>query len=200
MENKNNPLLNRGLRWCGVHKDAIAGAVVFIFGLAMFIAAKNIKPLLMTQTITSGFFPRVLGSGLMITSLILIAGDIWKKKNTSNEKVSVLHVESLDEAQELVGINADKKEDGVQAKEEKSIKELWISIVLLSFYLVALRDIGFVITTTIFVTCEALVLTPKDMRKKYLLRWLIIAVVFAGGVYYLFRYILNLFLPVGILG
>lgn len=182
------------------HKDSVAGVLLFALGLAMFIGAFSIKALLKTASTTSSFMPKTLGIIMMLLSALLVAKDLLKKN--ADENASALTAETVEDMEKLVGVVVAEKD---AAPEEESSREgarkrILFSILLLAGYVFALRDVGFLITTVVYVTCQALILTKPEDRKKYWIRWLLIALIVAVSVYYLFRYTLNLMLPRGILG
>lgn len=88
------------------------------------------------------------------------------------------------------------KEQGENRKNDN--KTLLITIILLVFYVLLYRRLGFVITSTIFLFFEIINLTPSYIKKNYVLN-LIIAIASPVMVYYLFYYGFKTILPVGIL-
>lgn len=186
------------------HKDTVAGAIFFFLGLLMFVEAFNIKALLDTASTTSSFMPKVLGVAMMLLSAFLIIKDLgWGKK--VDEGASALTAETVEDMEKLVGVISEKDDPETEEKTEDTSaqgqgKRIWISILLLAGYVFAMQEVGFLITTVVYITCQALVLTKAEYRKQYAVRWFIVAVIVAVSVFYLFRYMLTLMLPSGILG
>ena len=204
--NNESSSFEKSLNYCGAHKDVLCGAFFGVLGAAIWVYGFSIKGLFSASgIIDSGFFPKLLGILFVVLSICLIVQDLLKQKK-KEEKVSALYAETVKDMQKIVGVSANEaaieaesKIDTPETRRESRVK-VWITIFLLLFYVVALKSIGFIVTSTGYIFAQALVLTAKEKRKKYALRWLFIAAVTSIGVYYLFRYVLFLFLPAGILG
>lgn len=74
----------------------------------------------------------------------------------------------------------------------------WITILLLSAYVLIFAPVGFIISTTVYLFLQMLVLCPKDKRKIPLLG--IISVATPLFIYTLFVYAINMPLPKGLFG
>ena len=78
--------------------------------------------------------------------------------------------------------------------------KLITSLVLLSLYIACYQDIGFIISSIVYMILQSLVLTPTDKRKKWALFIIVLSVVFTVAIYVIFSKYLTLFLPTGIFG
>ena len=59
--------------------------------------------------------------------------------------------------------------------------------------------VGFAPMTILYVFVQIMILTPKDKWKKIMVPAIITAVISGVVLFYIFRYLLNVLLPVGIL-
>lgn len=83
-------------------------------------------------------------------------------------------------------------------KKEFDTKTVIVTFVLIILYILLYSVLGFIITTFLFLFLEMNVLTPTYVRKNQLV-YLLISLVFAFGIYYLFYFGFTIFLPSGIL-
>ena len=74
----------------------------------------------------------------------------------------------------------------------------WLTIALVGIYVVAFNEVGFLISTAVYLFLQMLVLTPAEKRKLPLLG--IIAIAAPVFIYTLFVYIIHTPLPKGIFG
>ena len=78
-------------------------------------------------------------------------------------------------------------------------REVVVSFVALGLYVGLMGPIGFVPTTILYVFVQILVLTPGEHRKKNVLPAAITAIITGCLLFYIFRYMLNVLLPIGLL-
>lgn len=99
----------------------------------------------------------------------------------------------------LVRLVMTLKEEEKEAKKSNSDpKGGWMTIALVSLYVLAFNEVGFLIATVIYLFLQMLVLTPAEKRNIPLLAGISIAApVF---IYTLFVYVINTPLPKGIFG
>lgn len=91
------------------------------------------------------------------------------------------------------------KEEEKEAKKSNSDpKGGWMTIVLVSLYVLAFNEVGFLIATVIYLFLQMLVLTPAEKRNIPLLA--VISVAAPVFIYTLFVYVINTPLPKGIFG
>lgn len=95
-------------------------------------------------------------------------------------------------------ITAIKEADGAAKKGRGDVVGGIATIVLIGLYVAAFNDIGFIITTFLFLLAEMLVLTPKEKRSMPVI--LAISVIAPIAIYALFVYAINSPLPKGIFG
>lgn len=125
------------------------------------------------------FMPRFWGTCLLILSLILVFRGIKQRKNA-------------------VASGVDLKSKVTIVQQIIDNREVVLTFVFLGIYVVAMKGIGFLITTIAFLFGEILLLTPKKDRN-YILTF-IVALVFACAIDLVFVRFLNVLLPAGIYG
>ncbi len=148
----------------------------------MYFSSQNIQRLTV-DAIGADFFPQLASAGIFIFSTALLI----KGLKTGRELKKM-------EQKEL---NTSQKDSTPSFSKEQAIPVL-ATMGLIIVYLLLLREIGFLIMTTIYLVLQMYVLAKPAQRNLPL--FLVIAVVVAGVVYYVFRYFFNLMLPTGILG
>ncbi|MEA5085272.1 MAG: tripartite tricarboxylate transporter TctB family protein [Lachnospiraceae bacterium] len=125
------------------------------------------------------FMPRFWGTCILILSLILVFRGIKQRKSAIASGVDLKNKVTI--VQQIV-----------------NSREVVLTFVFLGIYVVAMKGIGFLITTITFLFAEILLLTPKKDRN-YILTF-VVAVVFACAIDLVFVRFLNVLLPAGIFG
>ena len=161
--------------------DIIPGIVLSLFSLAYLSQIHNIVEFkgLGSTPLTNRFVPYLWGGSLLVLSLWVLIRGFRKRKKYLAE-----------------GGQADKS-SLMEVLRDK--REVVASFVALTIYVALMGSLGFVITTLCYVFAQILILTPRENWKKTWLPALITAVVSAGLLFYVFRYLLNVLLPVGVL-
>ena len=161
--------------------DIIPGIVLSLFAIAYLSQIHNIVEFkgLGSTPLTNRFVPYLWGGSLLVLSLWVLVRGLRRKKKYLAE-----------------GGEADKTSfrDVISDK-----REVIVSFIALTIYMALMRSLGFVITTLCYVFVQILILTPRENWKKTWLPALITAAVSAGLLFYVFRYLLNVLLPVGVL-
>lgn len=92
----------------------------------------------------------------------------------------------------------DKRKE--ETKSEGSVKGFLATLVLLFFYILLLKPVGFVITSMVYMFVQMLLFVPKDqMEKKRIILFAVISVILPILVNLLFVHVFSLILPAGIL-
>ncbi len=156
-------------------KDKIAGLVFLAFSIFVYAASYSIKTT-KSDALGPQFFPRLVAILIGILAVIQIFGSFGHKVQNQNKTV-----------------------------EKKSFAINWpliLSVALLVAYCYLLKDVGFIILTTIYLFCQIYLLFPKGSfeNKKLLIISIIASLIVPVGIYYLFYYGFQIFLPAGILG
>ena len=153
-------------------KDRIGGVVFLAFSIFVYAASYSIRTT-KADSLGPQFFPRMVAVIIGVLAVIQIFTSFARKD--SKESVS------------------------------KGFSLNWpliLSIALLIAYCYFLKQIGFIILTTIYLFCQIYLLFPAGSfaNRKLLVISIIASLVVPAGVYYLFYYGFQIFLPAGILG
>jgi len=79
------------------------------------------------------------------------------------------------------------------------MKTVLITVGLILVYVVLLKPLGFIISSSLYLFAQILVLVPVRIKKNYLL-YALVAVITSAIIYVSFRFGLDLMLPAGLLG
>ncbi len=156
-------------------RDLILGIVLLALGIAYTVMAQNIKQgnkLVQRNVGTyahARIVPTLLGVLLIVLAVLLI----------------------------VQGIKHFRKEDNEPAK--KMDKVDMISVLLtfaaMILYIIILPELGFILSTILYLFCQITILAPKEKRN--LLLFIIVAVVFTAIAFVAFRIGLTQMLPRG---
>ena len=156
-------------------RDLILGIVLLALGIAYTVMAQNIKQgnkLVQRNVGTyahARIVPTLLGVLLIVLAVLLI----------------------------VQGIKHFRKEDNEPAK--KMDKVDMISVLLtfaaMILYIIILPELGFILSTILYLFCQITILAPKEKRN--LLLFIIVAVVFTAVAFVAFRIGLTQMLPRG---
>lgn len=152
--------------------DIIVGIVYAVLGIALIIAARML-PKSQVMDIGPDFMPTVVGTLILVLSIILLVQAVQELRKNPNKEVG---------------------------EDESDYKRVLLSLILALLYVFLLKPVGFIICTLVYLFCQIYVLAPDSHRtKKDMIMYLIIDVVFTLIVYYLFRIGFKIVLPAGIL-
>ncbi|MDF2890303.1 MAG: hypothetical protein K0R80_670 [Clostridia bacterium] len=85
-----------------------------------------------------------------------------------------------------------------EAGTKKDTKNVLLTFALIIAYVVLMQLMGFVFSSILFLVLMSMLLTPTDTKRNYL-ALVIYSVVLSVGTYYLFRNVMYIPLPVGII-
>lgn len=161
--------------------DIIPGIVIALFSIAYLAMVPGIATFtgLGSTPLTNHFVPYLWGGALLVLSLWIIVRGLRKRKKYLAEGGKI------------------EKTSIKDALIEK--REVVASFIALTLYVALMGPVGFVITTIVYVFAQILILTPREKWKKSYVPAAITAVVTGILLFYIFRYLLNVLLPVGIL-
>lgn len=161
--------------------DIIPGIVIAVFSIAYLAMIPQIATFtgLGSTPLTNHFVPYLWGGALLVLSLWIIARGLRKRKKYLAEGGKI------------------EKTSIKDALVEK--REVVASFIALALYVGLMGSVGFVITTIVYVFVQILILTPREKWKKTYVPAGITAIIVGVLLFYIFRYILNVLLPIGIL-
>ena len=155
-------------------KDKLSGLVFLAFSIFIYAASYSIRTT-KADSLGPQFFPRTVAVIMGILAVIQIFTAFTTKDKANTES------------------------------ESKSFALNWpliLSIALLVAYCYLLKEVGFIVLTTIYLFCQIYLLFPKGSfaNKNLLIISIIASLAVPAGIYYLFYYGFQIFLPAGILG
>ncbi len=161
------------------YRDIISGTFLAVLAVVLYISTFSIKKLV-DMNIGSDFMPKLCAILLFFLSLGVIYKGFLKLKTYVPAAVS----------------------DEEKAKKIKSLKSVCLSIFLILLYASFLQSIGFLITTTLYLFVNFILLYPEDKKltSKNITSFCIIAVASSAVIYFSFVKGFQLMLPSGILG
>lgn len=152
----------------------IVVSIFFMALSAVMIYAAMLLPKSTVMEIGPDFMPTVVGIATLIMSAALLI-------------IS------------LKGLKARAAEAEANPPAQCDYKRMLLSLILILIYVFALKPVGFIITTLVYLPIQMYVLADADHRsKKDIIMLLVIDVVFTIAVFFLFRYGFKIVLPQGI--
>lgn len=161
--------------------DIIPGIVIMLFSIGYLAMVPGIKTFtgLGATPLTNHFVPYLWGGSLLFLGAWITLRGFRKRKKYLAEGGKI-------EKSSLKDILMEKR-------------EVVASFIALALYVGLMGPVGFVITTILYVFVQILILTPREKWKKNYVPAAITGVVVGCALFYIFRYLLNVLLPVGIL-
>ncbi len=161
--------------------DIIPGIVLALFSIGYLLMVPQIQTFtgMGATPLTNHFVPILWGSFLLLLSLWIIVRGLRKRKKYLAEGGTI------------------KKTSLKDALMER--REVVASFVSLVIYVALMGVVGFAPMTIVYVFVQILILTPREKWKKNYVPAAITAVIAGVLLFYIFKYLLNVLLPVGIL-
>jgi len=156
------------------YNDLIVGLSMLAFGLFYLIMTMQIPR--KGKLIDATFFPYILSTIMLIVGLL----------------------------QTVRGAASAKRFDAASYEEPKAgqkgdMNTVLITVGLILVYVVLLNPFGILISSSLYLFAQILVLVPVRIKKNYLL-YALVAVITSAIIYVSFRFGLDLMLPAGLLG
>lgn len=149
-------------------------SVFFMALSAVMIYAATLLPKSKVMEIGPGFMPTVVGIATLILSTALLIISL------KNLKTRIAEVDANPPA-------------------DSDYKRMLISLILILVYVFALKPMGFIVTTLVYLPIQMYVLADAEHRtRKDIIVLLVIDVIFTIAVFFLFRYGFKIVLPQGI--
>jgi hypothetical protein len=164
-------------------KEILPGVLILIFSLYIFIGSFSLQSLQMNP-VGSDFLPRVV-SVLAILGSAIINFPILKRFIKHRRKNFDPIVNGKAQNGDLINATSNKY---------TSLKTLG----LITIYITTIGALGFLISTSLYLFVQIVLLAPKEKRKFLLFG--IVSILFSFGIYIVFRYVFTIVLPEGILG
>ena len=179
------------------NKELLVGVIFLVVGIAYFALAFTIPSYDAyggSSVVDSSFLPKVVGVLLILLSVLQLVFASRTSKSAPAAEAPAAPAETADENGEF------KVEDWDDdaANRNADTKALEAIFLILIVYMALMSVLGFMISSALFLFATMMLLTPKQKRKLPVI--IILSVVVAVGVYYLFVYGLDMVLPTGIIG
>ncbi len=152
----------------GKIRNIVTSVVFILFGAFMVYVAQGIKTV-MKNDAGSGYVPKFIGSLIVVVAVAKLIISLLSKDPSNKEK-------DAGWGDRFGGIG---------------------TIVLMVLYMIALEPVGFLVSTTMYLFLQILLLSDKTNRKPGL--FAIVSLVTSGFVYLLFNYVIQVPMPNGIL-
>ena len=162
-------------------QDIIPGIVLMIFSIGYLAMTPSIVEFkgMGSTPLTNRFTPYLWGGALLVLSVWILVRGLLKRKKFLAEGGQIKKTS-------LMGVL-------------KEYREVVASFIALAIYVGLMKFLGFAISTALYVFAQIIILTPKEKWKGTVVPAVITAVLTGGVLFYIFRYLLNVLLPVGIL-
>lgn len=156
-----------------LNRDFITGAVVLCLGIVLFCLTYSINELTVSG-VGAEFMPRLVAVMFGILGIIMMGLGMGKSKTGA--------------------AGAEKKDD----RAPNGYRLVTLNILLFFLYLYALEDVGFLLTTPVYLFLQMWLLSaPDEVRFG---RFAVVSILTSVGSYYLFLKAFQVILPAGILG
>ncbi|EDL65580.1 tripartite tricarboxylate transporter TctB family protein [Bacillus sp. SG-1] len=176
-------------------KDFIVSVSLIVISIVLYATTYTFKRLTTSQ-IGPQFAPRLVTGLIFALSVVLLTKTIinWKKAkiNQAATNVEVVSEEVLDE--ELIQKTESEQEVPLSSKS----KYVLYTLGLILIYIIAMSQIGFLISTSIYLFAQICLFSEKKYWN--IPQFAILSIVVSVVTYFSFRYGFNLMLPGGILG
>ena len=176
-----NKVLDSFNKFLSKNRDTITGLVFFIIFMLIIYFSKDIKLLVLSSTLDARFWPRVIGIGGCIVSLVLLMQGIVGSIVTKTKKTVPAPAQ-----------NDEKKHNNDNNK--VVTKE---TLFLVFVFILSINYIGFLPMSIVYLFFQIMILLPKEERNY--LKLAVISVVFSLVVYICFRFGFGVFFPSGII-
>lgn len=157
-------------------KDLYSGLFFLMFAIWLFISSFSIK---MTTSDSLGpqFFPQIVAIFMGILAMFQIIEGLISYKEIKSNKIEN------------------------QRFKIRFNKGLWMTIILLSVYVLLIKKVGFILISIIYLCCQINILLPKSSykNKKVMISTVAVSIVIPIVIYLLFYKVFNIFLPEGLL-
>ncbi len=161
------------------YKEIVLGLVMVVFSLFYVYQASIIK-VRSTVAVSAKLIPELLGLLVLVLGVLqMVAGA---------KALAVVLIADHEEGNKEVFMNAEEKRD---------VWPILLTFVLIIAYALSFEWLGFVVSSTLCMFFQMMILTPKSAKSPVF--FFIISLAVAAVVYVAFRKGLNLSLPQGIL-
>lgn len=164
---------------CRKIKDIVAGAAILLLGGVMFITSFSISSGANTG-MGPAFMPRLLSGLLAVLGTVILIGGAKHARTEKQEQ---------------------QPEPSEEGKKKPDYISVILSVCFLLVYIAAIKPVGFMLSSMVYLFAQINLFTWKmEKMKTSRLFYLVISVVAAVVVFYIFTKGFKLMLPAGFLG
>ncbi|MDT8862145.1 tripartite tricarboxylate transporter TctB family protein [Alkalihalobacillus sp. MEB130] len=164
-------------------RELISAIAFLLFSIFMYVSTNNIRSMT-DMGVGPDFAPKLVAIGIFILSaihLIKVLKD-WKKPIAEKEEVGEEQV----------------KRDYKKFHIKKKYRNAFLTILAIALYFFSVPILGFLLSTIIYLLLQMFLLGERKYWNIPV--FLILSIVVACSVYYIFRLVFEVRLPVGIFG
>lgn len=166
-------------------KDVFAGAVVAVVGGALLLQALSFEnTVTQSDPLGPGLFPTIASSILLGGGLLLVLAGLHRRDGSAQPGIAG---EALADEHEIAR--------EVMTEEKVPLGRLGVVLGIFVAHLIALVPVGFILSTTLFMTAMTTFVAPDRLRRN-----VAVGAGLAVSVYLAFTGLLGVELPAGILG
>jgi putative tricarboxylic transport membrane protein len=160
--------------------DIISALVLIVVSIVVFFASDQLEAKT-RMDIGPDFMPKLVAALTFLLSLLLLAQAVQRNMGLSPQ----CQMPDVDRGPVRQGDLIERYAD-------------WISLLLILAYTIAFEPLGFVLSTTIFLFLQFVVMSRSGERRY--IRFALVAGVVSAVSYYVFLKLFYVFLPTGLLG
>ncbi|MCT8137148.1 tripartite tricarboxylate transporter TctB family protein [Anaerobacillus sp. CMMVII] len=178
--------------------DVYAGIFLLAFAVVYYLSSLSIKQLTVSK-VGSQFLPQIVAGGIFFFSLILLIQGINKVR--VQKKLDEVMEQSERELAAEASSDVETGSEEIRSDDQDSPKKflsVLITLSLIIVYVALMPFLGFIISTVLYLFIQMCLLAHETQRRYVL--FLIISVFVSVSVYYVFKHLLYLMLPAGLLG
>ncbi len=177
MKQKVDKVIAGIIRGFHIYNDTILGAILFCLSLVLFIRSFSIKIMKtpVSPVDTARFFPQLVFGVLMPLGIALIIRGLMRAKNLKDSAPS-----------------GEKLEAGITA-----FKRSIVALLAIAIFILLMEPVGFIPMAILYMLFNMFYMCERAAWKPVV--FVIVSVVVAVGVYFLFRQFVYVRLPLGIL-
>lgn len=173
-------------------RDIVFGVLGIVFFTVFIVNSLHLRFGIATTTVIGAdFFPKLFcGIGLFLSVLLVIVNAVAWKRNTREPESSS---------------GEERETDAAEHDEKKELLRGYGRVVLCILFMIAfiimIKYLGFLISAVVYEFVQLLYLSTPKQRKdaRFVIRVALLSILVPAVLYVVFRYGLNIMLPMGIL-
>lgn len=160
------------------YEDLYSSIFFMGYAILVLILSLSIKKL-DVSVVGSAFVPRLVAIGIFILSAKLLWDGIKKSKQATQ-------------------VSTDEETKDGESQESVNYASVLMTAALMVIYVALIGPLGFLLSTILYLILQIMLFTDRAHWKIPL--YVVIAILTSGSIYYIFRMVLHVMLPEGIVG